>query len=55
MPAIGASRLPGVWLNVGHGGHGWTLACGSARLIVAQLAGQAPDEALVPLSAARLR
>jgi D-amino-acid dehydrogenase len=54
VPAIGASRLPGIWLNVGHGGHGWTLACGSARLIAAQLAGAAPDEALAPLSAARL-
>lgn len=54
-PAIGASGLPGVWLNIGHGGHGWALACGSARLIAAQLAGEAPDAALAPLAPARLR
>jgi D-amino-acid dehydrogenase len=54
VPAIGASGLPGIWLNVGHGGHGWALACGSARLIAAQLAGAAPDAALAPLAAARL-
>jgi D-amino-acid dehydrogenase len=27
-PLLGASGLPGVWLNLGHGGHGWALACG---------------------------
>jgi D-amino-acid dehydrogenase len=30
-PIIGATSLPGVWLNVGHGSSGWALACGSAR------------------------
>jgi D-amino-acid dehydrogenase len=29
-PIIGPSSLPGLFLNVGHGGLGWTLACGSA-------------------------
>jgi D-amino-acid dehydrogenase len=32
-PVLGASGAPGVWLNLGHGGSGWALACGSARLV----------------------
>ena len=32
-PAIGATRVPGVWLNTGHGSSGWALACGSARML----------------------
>ncbi len=38
LPLIGASALPGVWLNLAHGGHGWSLACGSAALLAAALA-----------------
>ena len=30
-PLVGPSPVPGLFLNVGHGGLGWTLACGSAR------------------------
>ncbi|HET9821943.1 MAG TPA: D-amino acid dehydrogenase [Burkholderiaceae bacterium] len=41
-PAIGASALPGVWLNTGHGSSGWALACGSARLLADLLAGRSP-------------
>lgn len=43
-PVIGeAPRQTGegrVWLNLGHGAHGWTLACGSARLLADQIAGR---------------
>ena len=39
-PVIGASGLPGVWLNVGHGSGGWTLSCGSACVLADQLAGR---------------
>jgi D-amino-acid dehydrogenase len=38
---IGASRVPGVWLNLGHGSSGWALACGSARLLADGLGGRA--------------
>lgn len=38
LPLIGQSRVPGVWLNLGHGNAGWAMACGSARLLAAQLA-----------------
>ncbi len=42
-PVIGPGGPPGVWLNLGHGGHGWTLACGAARLLADQLAGHATE------------
>ncbi len=34
IPLIGATAIPGLFLNVGHGGLGWTLACGSALRLV---------------------
>lgn len=40
-PLIGPSALPGLFLNTGHGGLGWTLAAGSARLAVDVLLGRA--------------
>ncbi len=33
VPLIGRSRIRGLWYNTGHGSLGWTLACGSARLL----------------------
>ncbi|MCG6573188.1 D-amino acid dehydrogenase [Pseudomonas sp. AF32] len=33
VPLIGATRYPNLWLNLGHGALGFTLACGSARLL----------------------
>jgi D-amino-acid dehydrogenase len=41
-PAIGATAVPGIWLNTGHGSSGWALACGSARLLADLVAGRAP-------------
>jgi D-amino-acid dehydrogenase len=32
-PVIGASALRGLFLNTGHGTLGWTMACGSGRLV----------------------
>ena len=32
----------GLWLNTGHGTLGWTLACGSARLLADSIAGRDP-------------
>lgn len=40
-PLIGPSALPGLFLNTGHGGLGWTLAAGSARLAADLLLGRA--------------
>lgn len=41
-PIVSGTRLAGLWLNVGHGGYGWTLACGSARLLADQMHGRTP-------------
>lgn len=39
-PVIGRSKAAGnLWLNIGHGALGFTLACGSAALLAAQLQG----------------
>ena len=39
-PIIGATSVRGLYLNVGHGTYGWTLACGSAQLLADSLAGR---------------
>ena len=31
VPLIGASGVPGLYLNAGHGGLGWTLAGGAGK------------------------
>ncbi|OWT64043.1 D-amino acid dehydrogenase [Candidimonas nitroreducens] len=42
-PIIGASpAAKNLWLNIGQGGLGFTLACGSAALLAAQMAGRRP-------------
>lgn len=43
MPLIGASRLPGIWLNLGHGQVGWSVACGAAKALADRIEGRAPD------------
>jgi D-amino-acid dehydrogenase len=48
-PLLGASGAPGIWLNVGHGEHGWMLACGAAQVLAEQLGGRP-----APLDVARL-
>jgi len=42
LPIVSATPISGLWLNVGHGGYGWTLACGTARLLADQMQGRAP-------------
>lgn len=39
-PVIGATGIKGLYLNTGHGTYGWTLACGSARLLADVIAGR---------------
>lgn len=43
MPLMGASRLPGIWLNLGHGQAGWSMACGAARALADRIEGREPD------------
>jgi D-amino-acid dehydrogenase len=42
VPIISASPLKNLYLNVGHGALGWTLACGSAGLLADRIAGRTP-------------
>jgi D-amino-acid dehydrogenase len=51
---IGASRVPGVWLNLAHGTMGWALACGAARHLADTMAGGSVDGRLDALSPSRL-
>ncbi|MBV5296389.1 MAG: FAD-dependent oxidoreductase [Curvibacter lanceolatus] len=54
LPVLGASGIPGIWLNLGHGDNGWALSCGSARLLADAVAGHAPELDLTACSIARL-
>lgn len=42
VPAIGRTALSNLYLNTGHGTLGWTMACGSARLLADMVTGRAP-------------
>jgi D-amino-acid dehydrogenase len=42
-PVIGATRYPNLWLNTGHGTLGWTMSCGSGRLIADLVSGRKPE------------
>lgn len=53
-PVIGASGCPGIWLNLGHGASGWTLAAGAARALADLLAARRPAVALDGLGIERL-
>ena len=41
-PVIGATRLPNLFLNGGHGTLGWTMACGSGQVIADIISGRKP-------------
>lgn len=38
-PIVGPTRLPNLFINAGHGTLGWTMACGSGRLIADIMSG----------------
>lgn len=42
-PVVGATRFPNLFLNTGHGTLGWTMACGSGRLVADLVSGRSPD------------
>lgn len=54
-PLIGASGVPGVWLNLGHGSSGWALSCGSARAVADLVSHRTPGVDLEGLGLERLR
>lgn len=43
VPYIGRTRYPNLYLNTGHGTLGWTMSCGSARLLADIIAGRRPE------------
>lgn len=53
LPVIGPAAMPGVWLQMGLGGMGWTLACASARMLADQIAGRPCALDPTPFSARR--
>lgn len=53
-PLLGATGIPGVWLNLGHGSSGWALACGSARVVADLMAGRPPEIDVEGLGVERL-
>lgn len=42
-PIVGASDYDNLWLNTGHGTLGWTMACGSGRLLSDLITGKSPE------------
>ena len=51
-PILGASPVPGLWLNVGHGALGFTFSFASARILAALISGQ---DSPVPLDGLSLK
>jgi D-amino-acid dehydrogenase len=52
-PFVGETRIKGVYVNAGHGPLGWTLACGSGRLIADLMTGRRPDLDPTPFAPTR--
>ncbi|MGE0288338.1 MAG: D-amino acid dehydrogenase [Bradyrhizobium sp.] len=52
-PVIGSTRYPNLHLNTGHGTLGWTMACGSGRVLADMLSGRKPDIDTRELSVSR--
>jgi D-amino-acid dehydrogenase len=42
-PIMGRSKHRNLFLNVGHGHMGWTMSCGSARIVTDLILGRVPD------------
>jgi len=52
-PVVGPTRIGNLWLNTGHGTLGWTMACGSGRLLADLVGGRAPEIEADDLALAR--
>jgi D-amino-acid dehydrogenase len=42
-PVVGSTDIPNLFLNTGHGTLGWTMACGSARVVSDMISGLPPQ------------
>jgi D-amino-acid dehydrogenase len=57
-PILGTGRHENLFFNTGHGHMGWTMACGSGRIVADLIRGRAPEidlEGLTPRPVATLR
>jgi D-amino-acid dehydrogenase len=54
-PVLGKTRYGNLFLNSGHGTLGWTMACGSGRVLADIVSGKKPDIDLEGLSMERYR
>ncbi|NSX05158.1 D-amino acid dehydrogenase [Cupriavidus gilardii] len=52
-PIVGPTPVKGLWLNTGHGTLGWTMACGSGKLLADLVSGASPAIRADDLSVAR--
>jgi D-amino-acid dehydrogenase len=52
-PVIGATRYSNLHLNTGHGTLGWTMACGSGRVLADMMSGRKPDIDVSELNVSR--
>ena len=43
VPFIGPARWPNLYLNTGHGTLGWTMACGSGKVLADIISGRTPE------------
>ncbi|MFT8644226.1 D-amino acid dehydrogenase [Gluconacetobacter sp.] len=54
-PIIGPTGIDNLYLNTGHGTLGWTMACGSGRVLADILSGRKPDIAHEDLALSRYK
>ncbi len=52
-PCLGPTRYDNLFLNTGHGTLGWTMACGSARIVADIVMGREPEVGMDGLTIAR--
>lgn len=52
-PVVGPTRISNFYTNTGHGTLGWTMACGSARILADQISGRTPEINVSDLTVAR--
>jgi D-amino-acid dehydrogenase len=43
VPILGRTRFANLWLDTGHGTLGWTMSCGSGRVIADLVSGRSPE------------
>ncbi|MCC0026781.1 MAG: D-amino acid dehydrogenase [Brucellaceae bacterium] len=54
-PIVGATPFEGLYLNTGHGTLGWTMACGSGKVVSDIISSRTPDLDIAGLGMSRFR